>query len=127
MSTSIFMDKAPKPGSRELQDALGETYGIWAEIREYIIKNYPKGVEEWNYSGAKYGWSFRIKDSKRAILYFLPRDKYFLVAFVYGQKATDQAITGNISKEIKELIKAAPVYAEGRGFRIQITGNETIP
>lgn len=124
--SSIFMEKTQVPTDEELQKALGSTFSFWNAIREYTLQQYPKALEEWNFSGAKYGWSFRIKDKKRAIVYLLPRDKYFTVALVYGQKATDEAINSTVSREIKETIKAAPVYAEGRGFRIDITGKELI-
>ncbi len=126
MSQNLFTDKSQIPTNEELQKALGKTYDIWSSIREYTLKNYPKAVEEWNLPGAKYGWSFRIKDKKRAIIYLLPRDKYFMIAFVYGEKATHQALNSSISKEIKNIIEAAPVYAEGRGFRIEITGIEIV-
>ncbi len=125
MST-IFMDKSKRPDQNDLQKVLGETFSLWNEIRDFTLKNYPKAIEEWSFPGAKYGWSFRIKDKKRAIIYLLPCQNYFKVALVYGQKATDQAISSNISEEIKEIIKSAPVYAEGRGFRIDITGKDII-
>ena len=124
--SSIFMDKTKKPDLKDLKEVLGDNFNVWNDIRDFTLKSYPKAIEEWNYPGAKYGWSFRIKDNKRAIIYLLPYQSHFKVAFVYGQKATDQALAGNISMEIKEIIKSAPVYAEGRGFRIEITGKEIL-
>jgi hypothetical protein len=126
MSQSIFTDKAKKPDQRDLEEALSNTFPWWNEIRNFTVKQYPNAIEEWNCPGAKYGWSYRIKDKKRAIVYLLPRQNYFKVALVYGQKATDQAIGSNIAGEIKEIIKSAPVYAEGRGFRIDVTSKEVI-
>jgi hypothetical protein len=55
----------------------------------------------------------------------LPREKYFLVAFVFGEKATREAHDSTIAPEIKATIQSARVYAEGRGFRIEVR-NETI-
>ena len=120
------MDKAQVPNDEELKKALGTSFDLWKSIREYTLKNYPKAQEEWNFPGAKYGWSFRIKDKKRAIVYLLPGDKSFRVAFVYGEKATNQALSSNLSKEIKDIIETATVYAEGRGFRIEITDKKII-
>jgi len=120
------MDKAQVPNDEELKKALGTSFDLWKSIRDYTLKNYPKAQEEWNFTGAKYGWSFRIKDKKRAIVYLLPGDKTFRVAFVYGEKATNQALSSNLSKEIKDIIETATVYAEGRGFRIEITDKKII-
>jgi hypothetical protein len=120
MDTSIFTDKVNVPDDQKLEEALGDLFEVWMDVRAYVLQVYPKAMEEWNLPGKKYGWSFRIKDKKRAIIYLLPREKYFLVAMVFGEKATKEALTGNIAPEIKNTINSARVYAEGRGFRIEV-------
>jgi len=120
MDISIFENKNELPDETKLSEAIGALHGSWTEIRNYVKQVYPAVVEEWNFPGTKYGWSFRMKDKKRAILYLLPRDKYFMVAFVYGEKAASAALGSNISPEIKAIISSARVYAEGRGFRIEV-------
>jgi len=120
MDTSIFAEKEVIPDENMLRLALGDSYQLWSKIRAYISEVYPLAQEEWNFPGQKYGWSFRIKDKKRAIIYMLPRDRYFLVAFVYGEKAVKAALESGIAVEIREIIISARVYAEGRGFRIEV-------
>ena len=120
METSIFAEKAVVPDETMLHNALGDRYEQWSKIRDCVSELYPLAKDEWNFPGQKYGWSFRIKDKKRAIIYLLPRDKYFLVAFVFGEKATHDALSSDISDSIKNEISSARVYAEGRGFRIEV-------
>ncbi len=120
MDKSIFTDKNTLPTLTDLKNKLGETFPLWQQISEYVHLKYPKVIEMWNYSGEKYGWSFRMKDTKRAILYLLPRDGFFKVAFVFGQKATDAILQSTISEVIKSELLSAKVYAEGRGIRIDI-------
>ena len=122
---SIFRDKKITPSDKDLLEKLGATFDLWNQIQNFVLIKYPKGIPEWNYPGEKYGWSFRIKDKKRAIIYFLPRDKYFKVAFVFGQKATDYVLSSNISADIKIALEKATKYAEGRGIRIDVN-DETI-
>ena len=99
------MDKGNTPSIEDLKTALGTSYENWEIIRAYVLQQYPNGKEEWNFPGKKQGWSFRIKDKKRAILYFLPREGYFKIAFVFGQKATDEIMKTSISEDIKtELV-----------------------
>jgi hypothetical protein len=69
MDISVFTDKEKIPSEEDLMKALGNSKSLWDEIKKYVLALYPEGAEEWNYSGKKYGWSFRIKDKKRAILY----------------------------------------------------------
>jgi hypothetical protein len=120
MDTIIFPDKKKIPDKDDLKKALGNTYKLWQMLMEDVNKKYPEAKDEWNFLGVKYGWSFRIKDKKRAIIYLLPKDKYFKAALVFGQKAFDAIMKSNISKDIKSELEAAKVNAEGRGIRIEV-------
>ncbi|MBM2813672.1 MAG: hypothetical protein HW421_434 [Ignavibacteria bacterium] len=120
MDISIFTDKSKVPNQKDLKGTLGDTLNYWAQIRDYIIDKQPNAIEEWNYPGKKFGWSFRIKDKKRAIIYLLPRANFFKVALVFGQKAIDEIMQSSISEVIKQELLIAHIYAEGRGIRIAV-------
>jgi hypothetical protein len=120
MALSIFEDKSVRPDDQMLAEALQASYKWWQEIKEFVIQQYPQASEEWNHSGKNYGWGFRLKDKKRAIIYLTPSDKFFLFSVVFGKKATQEALHSNISEDIKKIINEAPVYAEGRGIRLEI-------
>ena len=126
MDISVFTDKAKVPVNEDLISPLGKTYNLWMTLRDYVYEKYPDGKEDWNYPGKNYGWSFRIKDKKRAIMYFLPREKYFKVAFVFGGKATDYIMDSDISEDIKTDLQNAKVYAEGRGVSINVEDDSNI-
>ncbi|MDF1540681.1 MAG: DUF3788 family protein [Candidatus Thorarchaeota archaeon] len=79
MDISIFTEKERIPTVDDLHQPLGSTFPLWKAIRSFVVERYPDAKEEWNYPGKKYGWSFRIKDKKRAIIYLLPREGYFKV------------------------------------------------
>ena len=115
------------PSKKDLIEKLGGTYPQWIQIQAFVIEKYPDGLKQWNHSAKKYGWNYRIKDKKRTILYFLPRDSFFRVAFVFGQKATNQILQSNsIPKEIKTELEQATKYAEGRGIRIEVKNDSLI-
>jgi hypothetical protein len=126
MDISIFSDKNNIPNNNDLISALGNLYELWRAIALYVYSKYPKATEEWKFSGEKYGWNFRIKDKKRAIVYLLPRDKYFKIAFVFGQKAFDSILKSEVSNEIKKELEMAKVYAEGRGIRIDVKDDDIL-
>ena len=117
---SYFTDKKFIPTNQDLKKTLGSTFSIWENIVDTTKTLYPKAIEEWNFSGEKYGWNFRIKDKKRAIIYLLPQDKFFKVSFVFGQKATDIILNSIIADDIKTELRNTKVYAEGRGIRIDV-------
>ena len=114
------------PTDDDLRAVLGKRINLWHEIIQFVLFKYPKNTKEWSYPGNKYGWNFRIKDKKRAIIYLLPRDGFFRVAFVFGQKATDAIMRTDISELIKNELDAAQVYAEGRGIRIDVKDNSVM-
>jgi len=120
METSIFMDLTNQPTNDELKQALLTSYSIWVEIRDFVFQNYPKAFEEWHVSAKKYGWGFRIKDKKRAIIYLSPRSGYFKVAMVFGQKAFDKILIDEISQFVKNELINSKVYPEGRVIRLDI-------
>jgi hypothetical protein len=126
MDTNIFMDLSKIPETTDLAFPLGKTYPIWKEIRDFVIEKYPAAIEEWHVAVKKYGWGFRIKDKKRAIIYLSPREGFFLVAMVFGQKATDQILNSDISANIKEELMNSKVYMEGRVIRCEIHDNTYI-
>jgi hypothetical protein len=120
MDTSVFMDLAKTPETNELKGAIGNTFLYWKELRDFIFEKYPAAIEEWFISVKKFGWSYRIKDKKRAIIYLSPRTDCFYVTLVFGQKATDQILTSDISKKIKDELMSSKVYMEGRVIRLEI-------
>jgi len=120
MDTSIFDDKNVAPWESTLKETLGDNYVFWKTIRDYVYQKYPNAIEEWKFPGEKYGWSFWIKDKKRVIIYLLPRDTYFKISMIFGKKAKEKILLTDISAEIKEMLVAAKVYAEGCGIRFDV-------
>lgn len=123
---SSFTDKKRVPTETDLYYTLGENYILWQKIKEYVRHQYQGAVGVWNYPGEKYGWNYRIKDNRRAIIYLLPRENYFKVAFVFGQRATIMVMQSNVSDEIKTVLDSAKPYVEGRGIRIDVHNDSVI-
>ena len=121
MDISIFTDKEISPDNDSLITALGSTAFSWQVIRDFTRAEYPSAKEEWSYPGKKCGWSFRIKDSKRTIIYLLPCDGFFKVALLFGRKATEEVFNSQLSDRIKSDLQNATVYVERRGIRIDVT------
>jgi hypothetical protein len=125
MDKVVLKDRSKIPTENDLKNLLGNVFTQWQVIREYLDVKYPQAFTEWNYPGDKYGWSFSMKDKKRVLIYFLPRENSFKLAFVCGKKATEDILASKISEEIKNELKSAKVHAEGRGIWIDIV-DETL-
>ncbi|HQP03180.1 MAG: DUF3788 domain-containing protein [Bacteroidales bacterium] len=120
MDCSVFTDKIIIPSDTMLRNALKATYPLWRNIEDYIMTKQTGLQTEWAFPGAKYGWSYRIRDKKRVIVYLLPRDSFFMAAFNIGAKAFEAIMGTDVSATIKTELSEAKVYAEGRGIRIPV-------
>lgn len=120
---SVFTDKTHVPTETNLKQALGSTFELWQELAAFTKKTNPDAFDEWKMTSEKFGWGFRVNDKKRVIIYLLPRAGFFKASFVFGQKAMDEIFESTISETIVNELKAAKVYAEGRGIRIDVTDN----
>ena len=120
MAMSLFDDKSKQPTKQMLAKALGKQYQLWTDIAEYVVEKYPRATEEWKYPGVKYGWSFRLKDKKRNIIYMGPREDHIMVAFAFGDKGVEDVQNSKLPQSIKDELQNAKKYPEGRGIRLQV-------
>ena len=60
MAISFLDDKSREPGNGELDEALGQSRGLWNELKDHIAMQYKPLTEEWVFSGKNYGWSLRL-------------------------------------------------------------------
>ena len=120
MAFSVFDDKAAKPGEDELARVLGKSLARWIELREWVGAECAPLSEEWTYSGKAYGWSLRLKQKKRAVLYLTPCSGFFRASLALGEKAAAAAHLAQLPESVLALIDDAPRYAEGRAIRIEV-------
>lgn len=113
METSYCADLNRKPDVNDLKTPLGSLFSAWMKIRDFVFDQYPKAVEEWFVSVKKFGWSFRIKDKRRAIVYLSPQTDHFHLTMVSGQKATVKILESDIKTSTKVELIASKVYMEG--------------
>src|SRR3954465_14158933 len=68
---NAFIGKAKKPTDSELEAALGVSKALWDQLIAKLKQQFGlKG--EWNSYSAKAGWSLRMKDGERNIVYLTP-------------------------------------------------------
>lgn len=121
---SIFTDKQEQPTGEELQIFLGNTFQYWLEITAYTKSTLPSAAGGWYFSGATLGWSFRISDSRRVIIYLYPRAMFFTVTIVLNAQALEAVLASNVADSIKTALQAAPELPEGRSISLEVRNAE---
>jgi len=126
MALSVFDDKSKEPNDSDLADALGKTKRLWDDLRKHVAQEYEPVTEEWKHYGQESGWTLRLVQKKRTILYLIPCKGHFIVAFVFGDKAVEAAHKSGLPQSIISIINDARKYAEGTGFRIQVNKGQEL-
>jgi len=126
MALSVFDDKERQPQDTDVAEALEATYTLWEDLKSQIATQFDPLSVDWGFAGKNYGWSLRLKQKKRTVLYMTPCRGHFLVGFALGEKAVDAAHQSDLRKSALNIIDGAKKYAEGRGVRIEVRRGEDI-
>ena len=122
MAASVFGDKETKPTAQKLSSVLGESNGLWKEIKKHLKAEYGELTEDWKFYGQKSGWILKTLRKKRNLFFFVPLEGSFKVSFVFGDKAVAAAEQSDLPKDLVKTLKNARKYAEGRGLQIEVKG-----
>jgi hypothetical protein len=119
---NAFKGKTDQPTDAEIANALGPVAGLWREFVQWMAEN--EGVTEQEWKGIvvkKYGWSLRLKQKKRNIVYLGPGEGCFMVSFVLSDKALEAAKKLKLPKAAAKEIATAQRYPEGNGIRLLVS------
>ena len=124
MAVSFFDEKALTPTDEMVADVLAESYSLWAELLNYVHENYPGITSEWKHYGKSSGWVFKLLSKKRTLLFFIPKDGCFRLRFGISEKVAPFIEIADLPDEIKEAVRIAAPYTEGRSIDIDISPDE---
>jgi len=123
MATSIFDDKSVIPNNDMVDTVLADKKLLWDKMKSHVAESYQGISQEWKMYSKKAGWNLVFKCGKRTLFYFVPCNGYFMIAFVFSEKAVDTAMQSPISDGTKAAISDADVCAMGHTF-ITTVNNE---
>ena len=126
MALSVFDDKSKQPRARDLEKVLGRANTLWKSLIAHIAAEHAPLDETWIFSGANWGWSLRLKQKKRTVLYMTPCKGHFLTGFSLGEKAVTAAHRSSLPASTIKVIDEAKKYAEGRAVRIEIRNKKDL-
>ena len=126
MALSAFDDPALPPDPPGVRRCLGDAAPLWADLVAHVAATCPPIEEAWSFSGAKFGWSLRLKRGERILLYLTPQEGRFFAGLVLGEKAVAAGAEKGLPPAVLELLDAAPRYAEGRGIRLTIAPGDDL-
>jgi hypothetical protein len=114
-----FHDPSAPPADRDLAAALGAADALWRRFIHDVRVSCGPLVDQWSFSKA-FGWTLRLKQPARVLVYLRPGQAHFLASFALGEKACRAIRDAGVPASMLALIDAAPKFAEGRGVRIPV-------
>lgn len=120
MAASIYTEKLVEPDDKMLIFDLAETKNYLDRIAYLIESEYGDFKPEWKFYSKKSGWILKMFTKKRNVLFIVPCEKYFRVAFTFGEKASDLIFNSELPDAIKKDLLMAKKYAEGRTIQIEV-------
>ncbi len=125
---NAFIGHANSPSEAEVAEALGPSAQLWTELIAEITSDMGELTQEWKGVVVhKYGWTLRLKQKKRNLIYLSPCRNSFRVAFILGDKAVRAAREAHLPKAVNEALATAPHYPEGTGLRLAVKRAADLP
>lgn len=121
----VFVDKAVMPTEEMLKNTLGGSYRVLTSLKERSDE-YGDITYEWKMYSKKSGWTQLVKQKKRTLFYILPRENYFEVSFVFGDRAVEALEASELADNLKKELREARKYMEGRGLSISLQADSEL-
>ena len=120
MATSIFDNKEIVPIDEDLEDVLKNSFDSFSKLISFLESEYGALKKEWKFYSKKAGWTLRVSNDKRNLVFISPNDDHFFVTVNMSVKVSKIVLDLDISDNTKDLLKQTKPYAEGKSVLIPV-------
>ena len=124
LALQAIFDPSHSPERDALTTYLRDAAPLWDAVVRSVRKRSPQLVEAWHFAGPRIGWSLRLVEKARILVYLTPEEGRFRVGLVLGSKAVAAARASGLSASAASVVDAAPRYAEGHGVQFHVASRE---
>lgn len=125
MSKGIFTDKSYRPTIDEIHEVIAAAGPLWERLISFISSNF-KSAGALKFYGKNYGWALSFYKSGKSLTAVYPGDNGFTVQIILKAKQAEEALTADISEEIKDIIGNTPEIHEGRWIFFRVTSDKCV-
>ncbi len=124
MDENVFDDQSFVPDGTNVLKALGESSGLWLDLRKEVQEEYGPAVEEWKYYGPKTGWTMRFVSDRGNLFFFTAFKGGFCLSLFLGEEAVSAALKSDLPASVIDAIRSATLQVGGRGIRLEVRDKE---
>jgi len=125
MATNAFIGKITKPSESELKAELGAARADWDRLLDGLA-TLGADTREWSSYSRKAGWSLKVLQKKRVIVYLSPLHGGFRASFALGDRAVEVIRKAKLPPKILGIVQEARRYVEGTAVRIEVTSRSDV-
>jgi hypothetical protein len=126
LAVQSMFDPSQPPTLATLNTYLGAAAPLWDSVIDQAVRRTPQLVEAWHFAGPRIGWSLRLVDGDRIVVYLTPGKGSFRVGLVLGGKAVAAAREAGLSEATAAILDGAPRNAEGHGVRFHVASSDDL-
>jgi hypothetical protein len=104
------------PPESELRDLLGRCYRVF----DRVAHPGPGVTGEWRCYKKGTPPTLKVIDGKRTLYYVRPERGSVHVSFLLGRAACEAAMAGQVPAHLRDVIRSAKEYPEGRAVRLEL-------
>jgi len=124
---NAFINHPHAPTVDELTAALGAARPAWDGFLADLTRERLATTHEWKCHSPKWGWSLRVLQRKRTIVWLSPGRGGFNVTFILGDKAVAAARAARLPQAVSQALATALRYPEGTGLRLVVKSPRSLP
>ena len=113
-ATATPTSDANPPGDLQLGKLLGAAHAAF----QVLAPGTAGTTREWKHYSKRSPWVLKVSRGTRTLYYLEPTAGAFKVTVVLGERATQAALAGRVSKTLHASIRDARAYPEGRPVRV---------
>jgi hypothetical protein len=120
MEPGAFTDKNHVPEDDEIRAALGKAAALWTDLIATLRRAHGPFEEVWRFSGAKHGWTRKLEQPKRALVYLTPCTGYLRASFALSDDAVKAVHSAGLPDDLLAELNNAKRYPEGTPLRMEV-------
>ena len=104
------------PSEVRVRRLLGQAVVAW----DAFLDPARKRTSEWKRYRPQDPWSLRVYEGQRTVLWLVPEAGLLRVAVILGEKAVAAGLAGSLPQKLKDELRKATPYPEGRLVRYRM-------
>lgn len=109
------------PGDEYLAKQLGKTHPFFLKLTATA----ESFAQEWKYYGAKYGWTYKVSDRKKALFWLTPVENGFRIGLSLREEERESLLQSDLPDNLATAVREAMKSPEGFGVRLEVRNSKS--